>query len=163
MENLGGTYERKVDLPHSESPRSRMVTVGGSAIIWLWLHMGRAESGKRCFISLCRSQRYGIYVESWVLSEFLRFISNDIGMSYRIHLHRSNAFFIKYPSIYSVFSRVYHTSRSLCTTPVTKMESNGIDYASWSPEKLVARVSALEQQLKEANERCFRFYVQSED
>ncbi|MCJ1282655.1 hypothetical protein MMC26_001980 [Xylographa opegraphella] len=33
------------------------------------------------------------------------------------------------------------------------MESNGIDHASWSPEKLVARVSALEQQLKEATER----------
>ncbi|MCJ1398476.1 hypothetical protein MMC11_001676 [Xylographa trunciseda] len=34
------------------------------------------------------------------------------------------------------------------------MESNhGLDYASWSPEKLVARVTALEQQLKEANER----------
>ncbi|MCJ1432367.1 hypothetical protein MMC27_001723 [Xylographa pallens] len=33
------------------------------------------------------------------------------------------------------------------------MESNGIDYASWSPEKLVARVSALEKQLQEANER----------
>ncbi|MCJ1384513.1 hypothetical protein MMC17_007630 [Xylographa soralifera] len=33
------------------------------------------------------------------------------------------------------------------------MESNGIDYTSWSPEKLVARVSALEKQLQKANER----------
>ncbi|MCJ1391287.1 hypothetical protein MMC18_004150 [Xylographa bjoerkii] len=33
------------------------------------------------------------------------------------------------------------------------MESNGIDYASWSPEKLVARVTALEQQLMAANKR----------
>ena len=33
------------------------------------------------------------------------------------------------------------------------MESNGTDYSSWRPEQLVARVTALEQQLKEANER----------
>ena len=29
---MEGTYERKVDLPHAESPRSRMVTVGGPFI-----------------------------------------------------------------------------------------------------------------------------------
>jgi len=42
---------------------------------------------------------------------------------------------------------------SFSTWPSSSMESDGTDYSTWSPEKLIDRVIKLEQQLKEANER----------
>ena len=56
MEIWGNTYERKVDLPQLGSPRSRMVTVGGSAIDGEQ-RMGQGDSD---LISWCRSRIYRI-------------------------------------------------------------------------------------------------------
>ena len=41
----------------------------------------------------------------------------------------------------------------------TKMASKGTDYSSWSSDSLVARVTALEQQLKDMNERLLNLWT----
>lgn len=55
----------------------------------------------------------------------------------------------------TIITRLYKDCRaaSFSTCPSSRMESDGKDYSTWSPEKLIDRVTKLEQQLREANER----------
>ena len=46
-----------------------------------------------------------------------------------------------------------HSARKISSALMPSMESNGVDYSSWSNEQLVERVTRLEQQLREANEQ----------
>lgn len=78
----------------------------------------------------------------------------QLGMIMRT-CHRRSCVNLLYTKQGTLITRLYKDCRaaSLSTCPSSKMESDGRDYSTWSPEQLIDRVTKLEQQLREANER----------
>lgn len=78
----------------------------------------------------------------------------QLGMILRT-CHRRSCVILLYTKQGTLITRLYKDCRaaSFSICPSSRMESDGRDYSTWSPEKLIDRVTKLEQQLKEASER----------
>lgn len=81
-------------------------------------------------------------------------------MIWRACLRRSSEKLL-YRKPETTLSRLYWHCRaeSFSTCHSSRMASNGTDYSTWSSEKLIDRVTKLEQQLKEANGRFYPSFL----
>lgn len=80
-------------------------------------------------------------------------------MSYWICSTRTNGVNQVFRQSSSSYSAWLSISRSFATVSMRSMDRNETEYASWSSEQLVARVTALEEQLRQANARSGKLKV----